>query len=346
MSTAAIHTVRLIIGAAAMRGVAPPQLLAAIGIEPPQLLDHDGRVPVELALRAWHIAAEMSGDPAFGLMVVDYLRPDSMGALGWAIHASATVGEGLARMARFLRIANQLVTMTLATDDSHARIEIVIEHAIAADEIRHPIECLMSAIVELVRRTTGEPLGPLAVSFRHARPADIAPHVARFGLAPAFAQPRSELVFARRVLDLAHRAPDPGLIAVAERHLRRLIAELPAVDTFSGRVRRVLAEELRHGEPTVARLTARLRVSDRTLHRRLRQETTTVHGLLDEVRSQLARRHLEDDKESLAEISFLLGFSDARAFHRAFKRWTGKTPAAYRDAWRARSMNVAGAASR
>ena len=78
--------------------------------------------------------------------------------------------------------------------------------------------------------------------------------------------------------------------------------------------------------------SARMRMSERTLQRNLGREGTSMQALLDELRHQLALRHLAEAKESIAEISFLLGFADVRAFHRAFKRWTGATPAAYRQA--------------
>ena len=68
---------------------------------------------------------------------------------------------------------------------------------------------------------------------------------------------------------------------------------------------------------------------------RLADADTSFQGLLDEVRGELARRHVGDRQDSLGEIAFLLGFSEPSAFHRAFKRWTGMTPAAYRAARRA-----------
>jgi AraC-like DNA-binding protein len=111
-----------------------------------------------------------------------------------------------------------------------------------------------------------------------------------------------------------------------------MLDELPPADTFAGRVRRVLLEELRLGAPSLARLAARMRMSERTLQRNLGREGASMQALLDEVRHQLSLRHLAESKESIAEISFLLGFAEVRACHRAFKRWTGLTPAAYRQA--------------
>lgn len=330
MPTASVQTVRLVIAAAASRGVAPPALLAEIGLAPAQLLDPDGRVPAELAVRAWQVAARMSGDAAFGLATVEQLRPDTLGGLGWAIHASATVGAGLERMTRFLRLGNQYSRLVLVEDSAHARVRMEVDYDIDPDELRHPVECLLCGVVTVLRRATGQPLVPSAVAFRHSAPADDAPHRQRFTVPPAFSAPHSELVLPRALLATPHLAPDPQLTAVTERHLRRLLDELPAVETFAGQLKRVLAEELRHGEPSLPQLAARLKLSERTLQRRLRQQSLTLHALLDDVRFTLAQRHLRESRESIAEISFLLGFSEVRAFHRAFKRWTGVTPGAFR----------------
>lgn len=329
MPTASVQTIRLVIAAAAVRGVAPALLLAELGVAPQQLLDPDARVPAEVAVRAWQLAARRCGDPAFGLATVEHLRPDSLGGLGWAMHASATAGEGLERLARFLRLGNQYARLEILDEGPQVVVRFGVDHDIDPDELRHPTECLLWAILVILGRTTGAAPRPLAVSFRHRALLDLTPY-ARFGVAPEFGAAASELVLAREVLALPHLAPDPQLTAITERHLRRLLDELPAMETFGGRVRRVLAEELRHGEPTLSQLAARLHCSERTLQRRLQQEDTTVQALFDEVRLQLAKRHLRESKESIAEISFLLGFSEVRAFHRAFKRWTGSTPGAFR----------------
>jgi AraC-like DNA-binding protein len=71
-------------------------------------------------------------------------------------------------------------------------------------------------------------------------------------------------------------------------------------------------------------------MSARTLDRRLRAEGTSFRAVLDGFRHELAERLLRDRRVSLGEAAFLLGFSDPSAFHRSFKRWTGRTPHAFR----------------
>jgi AraC-like DNA-binding protein len=345
MVTAGVQNIRVVCAAAVARGVPARKLLAAVELEPRSLLDADGRIPVASALRVWHVASELCADPGFGLSAVDHLRPDYFGLLGYALHAGATVGEALRRLARYFHVVDSRVALELVEDGRHVHVQLSIDNRGAtADDLRHPVECLLAGLLLVEQRATGAPLRPVSVAFRHAAPDDVSGHVRAFGVLPLFEQPRSELVLPASALALHHLAPDASLNALAERHVRRLIEEQPASETFAVRTRRALLEELRHGEPALARIAARLRTSERTLQRRLLGEGTTLLSLLDEIRRAVALRHLAETKESIAEIAFLLGFSEVRAFHRAFKRWTGSTPAAYRHSAVAAGGVAAGAA--
>jgi AraC-like DNA-binding protein len=333
--TAAAQNVRIVVAAAAMRGVPPAKLLAAVGIDPQSLLAPDGRIAAELALRTWRVAAELCGDPCFGLNVVEHLHLDYLGGLGLALHGSATLGDALQRLARFFALVNQHVTLALIEDGAWLRVCLMVPSDVEVEHLRHPTECMLAMLLTIGRRATGVALVPATVAFRHAAPATPgAPAACErvFGIAPCFDQPHYELVFARAVLDTPNLAPNSALTQFAERNLRRLHDELPSVETLSGRVRHVIVEELQLGEPTLAQLAARFRMSERTLQRRLGNEGTSVHALLDEARRRLALRQLAESNQSIAEISYRLGFAEVRAFHRAFKRWTGSTPATYRKA--------------
>jgi len=113
---------------------------------------------------------------------------------------------------------------------------------------------------------------------------------------------------------------------------------LPGVETTTGHLRRLLGEELCGGDPTLEHMAARLHMSARTLHRRLEEEGTAFRHVVAEVRRETAERHLAERDLPIGEIGYLLGFSETSAFHRAFKRWTGWRPLAYRRA-HARATN-------
>ena len=144
--------------------------------------------------------------------------------------------------------------------------------------------------------------------------------------------PRSRALGSRRGWSSRRRASDPALAACFDRHIQKLLGREPAApERVARRVRAFLLEEVQRGAPTLQTAAAHLRTSPRTLKRRLQEEGTTFQDLLDSVRCDLAKRYLEEPRLALGEVSFLLGFSEPSAFHRAFKRWTGKTPLAYRQ---------------
>jgi AraC-like DNA-binding protein len=92
-----------------------------------------------------------------------------------------------------------------------------------------------------------------------------------------------------------------------------------------------VAEELSRGVPTVEDVARRMATSERTLRRRLEEGGSSFRELLDDTRERLARNYVRDRRMALSEVAFMLGFSEPSAFHRAFKRWTGTTPAAFRS---------------
>jgi AraC-like DNA-binding protein len=92
----------------------------------------------------------------------------------------------------------------------------------------------------------------------------------------------------------------------------------------------LIAAELCGGDPSVESVARRMHMSPRTLHRRLQEAETSYRVVVDDLRQDLALRYLAEDRLAIAEAAYLLGFSEASAFHRSFKRWTGRTPADYR----------------
>lgn len=96
------------------------------------------------------------------------------------------------------------------------------------------------------------------------------------------------------------------------------------------RLRHLIAEALQNGVPELPALARSLGMSERSLRRRLDELGTSFRDVLDAVRKELALNHVKDRRLSLSEVAFLLGFSEPSTFHRAFKRWTGDTPAAFR----------------
>ena len=96
------------------------------------------------------------------------------------------------------------------------------------------------------------------------------------------------------------------------------------------RVRQAIETQLPQGDPDPAAIAKRVGMSLRNLQRKLAEEGTSFQALLDETRAGMARGYLDEARYSVSEITYLLGFSGVSNFSRAFKRWTGQSPSAYR----------------
>ena len=165
----------------------------------------------------------------------------------------------------------------------------------------------------------------------HETPPDIHEHVRIFKVLPRFQTRVNALELDSATMERRLLTTDPALSRIIERHAKASLASVaPASSELKERVRRVLVKGVAAGRCSIKTVAPELGLSERTLQRRLEEEGASFGDILDSVRRDLGLRYLEDGKLSLAEIAYLLGYSEPSPFHRAFKRWTGSTPHARR----------------
>jgi AraC-like DNA-binding protein len=169
------------------------------------------------------------------------------------------------------------------------------------------------------------------VSFTHC-PNDPAEYEQAFGCPVRVNAGWNGFALAEEVWDLPMRRRDPSLVRLLEPHADVAVSGATTPMALRERVRRAQARGLTAGDASVGTVARVLALSARTLQRRLADEGTSYQAELDHVRREVAERHLHDSALAIAEISFLLGYSEPAAFHRAFKRWHHVTPQAYRAA--------------
>jgi AraC-like DNA-binding protein len=271
----------------------------------------------------WEAAVETTGQSALGLRLAEQVRPEIYEVFGCLIAASATLGEAVLRATRLIGLVTP--TVRFSFHQRGVRASLTLEPLYP--DLVHPegIEFMLGATHIIARRITGKNVAPSEVRFAHPAPPDVSHHERIFSSPVRFGCSTSELIFDGGLLDLPIQSHDSTLSATLQRQAEELIRR----DTsggFKAQVRAALTAELRGGEPSAARLAAALDIHPKTLTRRLRNEGTTFRGLLDELRLQLAERYLQQPNLSVDEVAFLLGYSERSAFHRAFRRWTGRAP--------------------
>jgi AraC-like DNA-binding protein len=317
----------MIVHAAAASGVDPVALQADTGFDARRATDPDARIPLHLEERLWEEAARRSGDAAFGLHAAERLRPGVFDVLDYAVRTAPTARLALERLARYNRLEHDVAVFTLIDRGEWTRIEHGFAHP-GATPCRHASEFTLASLVVIGTQITGTPLEPKSVEFRHAAPASTAEHTRLFGVEPHFGAAVNALELNRLWLQRPCPTADPALSRVIERHAEALLAARPdPTESTASRVRRLLTQALGEGETTLASMATRLKLSERSLQRRLADEGVSFDALLDELRQELALRYLADPKLAISEVAYLLGYSEPSAFHRAFKRWTGVTPA-------------------
>jgi AraC-like DNA-binding protein len=329
-STIQAKAVEKIINAAVGRGVTASSLYQAAALDPASLRSPDHRIPFAQLVSLYEIAAVATDDHAFGLHVGESVDATAFDVLGYSVINSANLGEALARVVRYHCIWTDGAAFELREEGAKAVLSYqYLDPAIR--EHRHDAEMTFAAFINLARAVTGTDWQPESVSFQHARPADFSEHKRIFRCPVRFAAEANEFVMKSAVLRLNIRKADARLCAVLDQHAEALRTRYPYHDDLIGRAREIIRKELNGGNPAIEGVAHKLGMSPRTLQRKLREQDTSHQQLVDDLRKALALRYLNEPAMAIGEVAYLLGFSESSAFHRAFKRWTGRTPNEYRE---------------
>ena len=313
--------------AASGRDATPLRLLP--GLRGRNLDDPDTRVSDGAAVEAWRLAGQVTGDEALGLHMAETIQAGALDLLEYAFRASPTLDSAIKQLVRYGRaVGERLLPVVAAVGDG-----LSVNWSGLAE--RQRTEFAMSFLVRLAREATGTSLSPVEVRFAHSPPENLSDHREFFRAPLRFDDRSNQLVFSRTDLGRPFRSADPALSGVVQRRLEKMLTQaLAQGDSTSSLVRRVLLENLARGEPSAAQTARELGLSERTLHRRLRDEHTSFRSILDTIRGELATDLLCERRIGIGEIAFVLGYSEPAAFYRFFRRLTGQTPLAYRHASR------------
>ncbi len=331
--TVQARAARKVLARATELGADAGELAREAGVDAATIDDPEARIPEDRLLTLYDLAASATGDDCFGLHVGERVDLRGFDVLGYAVMNSATVGEALDRTVRYYAIWTDGSAFATETAGRDARLRYEYRGRRDAPR-RHECEATLAMVVVSIRALLDDDWTPHRVAFEHAAPTCGSEHGRVFGVRPRFGARANEIAFERALLDRRISRADASLSEIVDRHAEELLARAPTPDDIVGRVRRCLDEALRGGDPSLGAIARRLGASPRTLQRRLRDEETSHQELLDETRRALALRYVARRDVSLAEIAYLLGYSEPAAFHRAFRRWTGETPGAFRAATR------------
>jgi AraC-like DNA-binding protein len=293
---------------------------AATGLSPETIADIDARIEADQLRIAWRQAIRITRDPLLPLRLATALPPGSLGIVEYLVRFAPTVGEAIALGLRYMNILGLVAQAELVEGSTHDErwLRVIADSPV-------PDEACLAVVVGQARMLAGE-FRVLAVDFAHYPEGGIEAYERFFAAPVRFGAPVSQLVLSRASLDVPLATADPNLLPILLRQADALLAQCrTSASSTVEEVRGVLRNLLRTSEHDVQHVAARLGTTSRSLQRRLKDDGTTFQAVRDELRRELAHAYLAGGA-SIAEVSFLLGFAEASALFRAFKRWTGSTP--------------------
>ncbi len=309
-------------------GLDPAPVLARAGFDARLLQDPDSRVGFDVLGRLFNEAVAATGTPHFGLLAGQRFSPATIGPVFQLMKHSPSVRDALRALVLRLHVHDRGGAPAILHPGPH---EVALVYGVyhRGDYGLAPVYDVVLAIVHsFMRELCGPRWKPLRVTFPYRRPGNLAPYRRLFGAPLVFDAQQASMVMSDRWLD----EPIPGADPAVHAALEQLIREKEAAEAlpFTNRVRRVLRSMVLSGTASAEQVAFMFATSRRSLHRALAADGTSLQLLVNETRFEVARQLLDESDMPAGEIAAALQYSDASAFSRAFKEWSGTSPREWR----------------
>jgi AraC-like DNA-binding protein len=315
-------------------GVDPSPVLARAGFDPSLLRDPDSRIGFDVMGRLVNEAVATTGCLHFGLLLGQRFSPATIGPVFQLMRHSPSVRDALRALVLRLHVHDRGGAPSVLHTGPH-EVSMVYGIYHRGDYNLAPIyDAALAIIYSFMRELCGPRWKPLRVTFPYRRPANLTPYRRLFGAPLAFDEKHAAIVMSERWMD----APIPGADPAVHAALDQLVREKEAAEALpiSNRVRRVLRSMVLAGSATAEQVAFVFSTSRRSLHRALAADGTSLQLLVNETRFEVARQLLGESDMPAGEIAAALHYSDASAFSRAFKEWSGASPREWRQAFQSR----------
>ncbi|KWR86643.1 AraC family transcriptional regulator [Cupriavidus sp. IDO] len=305
-------------------GLDPVRMLLDAGLSPSALREPDLMIPVERFGRLLQASADMSGNESFGLCMAESRLLSNLGAVGMLIRDQATLRDSLGMLLRYQPMLNG--AQSLAVEECGELV--IIRGALIAGSAHQPtrqrVELALGVMVRLIRQLLKPDWQPQRVCFEHPAPRDLSTHQRFFGPHVEFDCDFNGIICTKTDLDARNPWADPAMV----RYTQQLIDEscVSQQATMLEDVRRTILLLLPSGRCNVEQVAEHLGVVCRTVQRRLADQGQSFSSIVNEIRAELATRHVMESDRPLTEVATLLGFSALSGFSRWYHVQFGCSP--------------------
>lgn len=315
------------------RGIDPEQAFSDCEINTCELKDQETRLAADKLAQLMRYCNKKINNNDFSVEIAKHFYPGMFHALGYAMMSSNTLYDAYERIARYKRIVSNSCLLTVKESDDQLIFDMDIFHYEDSGRpaLSDPlIEAFLATMVSFGRELVGLNISPVYVKLTRS-PGKLSNQYLEdfFGAPVKFEADFNGFVFERSIADAKLMVGNPLITQVHEQILDDLLSRIDRNDLIY-QIKNKIYEQLPMGAPSQQQMATDLGMSLRNLQRKLHEKDTGYKELLEATRRRLALDYLTQQHLSFSEISYLVGFSSVANFHRAFKRWTGKTPGEYR----------------
>lgn len=320
------RVLRLLQGAA-RSGIDIEQLLQLSGLDPALLQQPDAILSREQFIRLIQQVMIQTEDEFIGLAQNTKSRPGTFSMMAHAVINCSNLEKAIQRSCQFYELFNLPTRATLTPFRGDAMLMMEIPREAEFREVI--IEGLVFVWLRFLSWLIGRNIPLRHIALDYPRQPDQA-YEMLFQCQVLFSQPQNAIVFPLEYLRMPLAQTPLSLSRFLRDSIGQLIDGNVASVGLEAQIRSIISKEFGNNFPDFSVICQRLNMTPQTLRRRLKDTDTSYQEIKDSIRKDAAVYYLAKDELSIDEIALLMGFSEASSFHRAFKKWTGKTPASYR----------------
>ncbi|MEM6487455.1 MAG: AraC family transcriptional regulator ligand-binding domain-containing protein [Pseudomonadota bacterium] len=315
------------------RGMALAEIQQATGLELERLGDPDARLPDDVAPRLWTALIERSGGTV--TLTVEAARAAPFALLGGIVHGlqyAATLHEALSFLVQNQSVLADRLSLRIETHGD--RVLVIGNHPNDVLDHGRTSEVGVMLVIRVIREVLGQGRALAGVEIYGEPLGPAAEYEAFLRVPVSFATNQTMLVIRRAAMDEQVPGHNAELFAFVDEHFRLVRTRLANAQhpPVFARLLRAIGDGAATGDYRASTAAGRAELSLRSARRVAAAQGTTLHTMIEEARRANAEELLGDTAMSIETVATLLGYSDDRAFRRAFKRWTGRTPSAFRRA--------------
>lgn len=322
--------IRSILSLLTSAGVDVDEFLGDLSMDRSKVENSNERINIAVYDRVQEKAVEALKDPALGLHLGESTSPSALGLLGHLIISAPTILDAFRVFFKYHRIVSDAEPSGLSIDGDFATLSYDFPRSTPiCNRIRAEFGLVQAC--SLGQSMLGTKLKPVKVFFEHEKPGYTEEYERVFGAPIYYNQPKTQIMFPVELLrkELVHA--DSMMHELLTEEADKQLNQLDIKKSIADEVEQFLLHKLEDNKPTINQVAGHFGINERTLRRKLENQETSFSELLGKVQCKYAKNLLKDKSIPVESIAERLRFSEPSAFYRAFKRWTGLTPAEYRE---------------